>query len=190
MFGPARLSDLCRRRARPNRATHRIEEPRGSADPLSKRGRQIISQPMNFFGLAHRRSLQPGIPDVTHFPFVTLAAHHRASASGGRRLRIRLPAHRRLSAPQTRDCPLPRRRPRRALRAGPGGDHQRGPAGVRSSRAHPDRSGRQRLDGGSGISRRPSPHSWRRARRSCRLRSARRVGISRLLPKTGFGRSM
>ena len=65
-------------------ATHRIEEAAGSADPLSKRGRQIISQPMNFFGLAHRRSLQPGIPDVTHFPFVTLRriVAHRLQAGG------------------------------------------------------------------------------------------------------------
>ena len=48
--------------AAPNRSTtHRIEEPKGTKDPLSKRGRQMISQPMNFFGLAHRRSLQPGI---------------------------------------------------------------------------------------------------------------------------------
>jgi GntR family transcriptional regulator/MocR family aminotransferase len=59
--------------AAPNRSTtHRIEEPKGSDGPLSKLGRQIVSQPMNFFGLAHRRSLQPGIPDVSHFPFVTL----------------------------------------------------------------------------------------------------------------------
>ena len=57
----------------PNRsATHRIEESKCSDDPLSQRGRQIVSQPMNFFGLAHRRSLQPGIPDVKHFPFVAL----------------------------------------------------------------------------------------------------------------------
>jgi GntR family transcriptional regulator / MocR family aminotransferase len=38
--------------AAPNRSTtHRIEEPKGTKDPLSKRGRQTISQPMNFFGL-------------------------------------------------------------------------------------------------------------------------------------------
>jgi GntR family transcriptional regulator / MocR family aminotransferase len=65
-------------------AAHRIEEARESADPLSKRGRQIISQPMNFFGLADRRSLQPGIPDVAHFPFVTLRriVAHRLQAGG------------------------------------------------------------------------------------------------------------
>src|SRR5580693_282399 len=35
--------------AAPNRlTTHRIEEPKGTKDPLSKRGRQMISQPMNF----------------------------------------------------------------------------------------------------------------------------------------------
>ena len=71
--------------AAPNRsATHRIEEAKGSDDPLSKRGRQIVSQPMNFFGLAHRRSLQPGIPDVKHFPFVTLRRiiAHRLQAGG------------------------------------------------------------------------------------------------------------
>ena len=44
----------------------------------------MISQPMNFFGLAHRRSLQPGLPDVTHFPFVTLRRiiAHRLQAGG------------------------------------------------------------------------------------------------------------
>ena len=71
--------------AAPNRSTtRRIEEPTGAKDPLSKRGRQMISQPMNFFGLAHRRSLQPGIPDVTHFPFVTLRRiiAHRLQAGG------------------------------------------------------------------------------------------------------------
>jgi GntR family transcriptional regulator/MocR family aminotransferase len=64
--------------------TRRIEEPEGQNDPLSKRGRQIVSQPMNFFGLAHRRSLQPGIPDVSHFPFVTLRRiiAHRLQAGG------------------------------------------------------------------------------------------------------------
>src|ERR1700723_4323757 len=37
----------------PNEATtHRIEELTGAKDPLSKRGRQMISQPINFFGLA------------------------------------------------------------------------------------------------------------------------------------------
>jgi GntR family transcriptional regulator/MocR family aminotransferase len=71
--------------AAPNRSTtHRIEEPKGTKDPLSKRGRQMISQPMNFFGLAHRRSLQPGLADVTHFPFVTLRRiiAHRLQAGG------------------------------------------------------------------------------------------------------------
>ena len=71
--------------AAPNRpTTHRIEEPTGAKDPLSKRGRQMISQPMNFFGLAHRRSLQPGLADVTHFPFVTLRRiiAHRLQAGG------------------------------------------------------------------------------------------------------------
>ena len=65
-------------------AARRIEEARELADPLSKRGRQIISQPMNFFGLADRRSLQPGIPDVAHFPFVTLRriVAHRLQAGG------------------------------------------------------------------------------------------------------------
>ena len=39
---------------------------------------------MNFFGLAHRRSLQPGLADVTHFPFVTLRRiiAHRLQAGG------------------------------------------------------------------------------------------------------------
>ena len=47
--------------AAPNRpTTRRIGQLTGANDPLSKRGRQMISQPMNFFGLAHRRSLQPG----------------------------------------------------------------------------------------------------------------------------------
>ena len=47
--------------AAPNRSTtHRIEKVTSAKDPLSKRGRQMVSQPMNFFGLAHRRSLQPG----------------------------------------------------------------------------------------------------------------------------------
>ena len=71
--------------AAPNEATtHRIEEPTGATDPLSRRGRQMISQPMNFFGLAHRRSLQPGLADVTHFPFVTLRRiiAHRLQAGG------------------------------------------------------------------------------------------------------------
>ena len=70
--------------APPRLTTRRIEEPEGQTDPLSKRGRQIVSQPMNFFGLAHRRSLQPGIPDVSHFPFVTLRRiiAHRLQAGG------------------------------------------------------------------------------------------------------------
>ena len=53
-------------------SARRPQAPKEFADPLSRRGRQIVSQPMNFFGLAHRRSLQPGLPDVTQFPFVTL----------------------------------------------------------------------------------------------------------------------
>src|SRR6202020_1391199 len=37
--------------AAPNAATTlRFEEPTGAKDPLSRRGRQMISQPMNFFG--------------------------------------------------------------------------------------------------------------------------------------------
>ena len=64
--------------------THRIEGLTSAKDPLSKRGRQMISQPMNFFGLADRRSLQPGLADVTHFPFVTLRRiiAHRLQAGG------------------------------------------------------------------------------------------------------------
>ena len=51
------------------------------------------------------------------FPVRCAEAHHRASASGGRRLRLRLPAHGRLPAPQTGDRALPRRGQGRALRA-------------------------------------------------------------------------
>ena len=71
--------------AAPNRSTAvPPEQPSGAKDPLSKRGRQIVSQPMNFFGLGNRHSLQPGIPDVTHFPFVALRRiiAHRLQAGG------------------------------------------------------------------------------------------------------------
>ena len=84
MFRTKRVSNLCRRGAQsidcaPHRGTERSQ---GSA--VQARTTRIVSQPMNFFGLAHRRSLQPELPDVTHFPFVTLRRiiAHRLQAGG------------------------------------------------------------------------------------------------------------
>jgi GntR family transcriptional regulator / MocR family aminotransferase len=40
-------------------------------DPLSARGRQMVEETLDYAGMAHRRSMQPGIPDVRYFPFNT-----------------------------------------------------------------------------------------------------------------------
>jgi GntR family transcriptional regulator/MocR family aminotransferase len=66
---------------RPDSAT-----PQELADPFSDRGRQIVAQLLNYnySGIAHRQSLQPGIPDLRHFPFVAWRRilTHRLQAGG------------------------------------------------------------------------------------------------------------
>ncbi len=64
--GPARVSDLCRRGAQSIGAASNRGTERREGSVVQTRA-EMISQPMNFFGLAHRRSLQPGLADVTHF---------------------------------------------------------------------------------------------------------------------------